>query len=157
MAKKVTRVEMTAEVIDARAKAVRLQLTIDGENKTLWFRRIDAECVEGNVWSIKETALAKALKEAADFEAYHQETVNVAAGSFGVCKNGSYWFKTRGWNYSVERGVRSELAFINADNVTINADGTATVKLWAANKALSDAAYRTPNCDSCEFSGLIAG
>ena len=83
-----------------------------------------------------------------------QQTVTVEAGSYGVCKNGSYWFKTIIQDWGCRRGKRGDLAFITAAHVTVNADGSATVDNGAAFAALSTAALRSGNgvC-FCRFAG----
>lgn len=157
MTKKIETVELTATVKDSRKKAVRLTLTVNNETLTLWFRRLDAKATDETetTWNIKKPALDKAIEEAHEFNAYRNSTYSFSAGSFGVCKNGSYYFKTRGWNYAVERPVNCQLAFIRAEFVTVNEDGTVSVNAYEADKALNDAIFRTDHCDEAHFTGII--
>ena len=105
----IERIELNASVKESRKKAVRLELNYNGETLTLWFRRLDAKATDESetVWSIKKPALESAVEESRRFNEYRNSTYTFAAGSFGVCKNGSYYFKTRGWNYAgqVRSGV----------------------------------------------------
>ena len=152
----IERIELNASVKESRKKAVRLELNYNGETLTLWFRRLDAKATDESetVWSIKKPALESAVEESRRFNEYRNSTYTFAAGSFGVCKNGSYYFKTRGWNYAVERPVKCDLAFVKPEFVTVNDDGTATVNAYAADKALSDAVFHSEHCDDAKFVGL---
>ena len=62
---------------------------------------------------------------------------------FGKCKNGSYYIKTHGFAESTDQTVKTELAFIAADDVTANEDGTIAVAKDVLQKALDKANAKT--------------
>lgn len=62
---------------------------------------------------------------------------------FGKCKNGSYYVKTHGFAESTDQTVKTELAFIDAADVTANEDGTIVVARDVLQKAIDKASART--------------
>lgn len=156
--------EFDAEVKDARKKAVFLTIDIDGEAVSLWFQRSKAaRNPETGKWEIDAKALDKALQERADFlkrQAELKATFIVIEKGFGLCKNGSYWIQTRGFSYTLERPVKSQLAFVKADKVQDNGDGTISIDVLTANRALDEALIRTKeggySCEDIDFIGRRA-
>lgn len=62
---------------------------------------------------------------------------------FGRCKNGSYYIRTRGYEINTDLRVNTELAFLDAELVTDNGDGTISVAKDALDHALNIAAWKT--------------
>lgn len=69
--------------------------------------------------------------------------VTFPAGTFGKCKNGVFWLATTGFVEATVQKFRCELAFVKAEKVTENPDGTISMSRRVAQKALDDAADRT--------------
>lgn len=157
-------ITIQAELKEARKKSVWLTLDVNGESVSLWFQRSKATRNDDGTWTISQKALDKALAERQEYLEYRQEQrstlLTFAAGSFGVCKNGAYWIKTKGYSEGIDRPIKTDLAFVPAADVTDNGDGTISVNQWAANKAIdkawSSTQYRTNYaCDTIDFVGLI--
>ncbi|MBQ3349521.1 MAG: hypothetical protein IJG38_03925 [Thermoguttaceae bacterium] len=62
---------------------------------------------------------------------------------FGRCKNGSYYLRTHGFAESTDQDVNTELAFVDADDVTDNGDGTITIAGDVLQAAIDRAGART--------------
>lgn len=62
---------------------------------------------------------------------------------FGRCKNGFYYIKTHDFAESTDQTVKTELAFIDADDVTANEDGTITIARDVLQIALDKASSKT--------------
>lgn len=65
------------------------------------------------------------------------------AEQFGRCKNGSYFLKTHGFCEATDQDIRAELAFVDADDVTDNGDGTITIDNDVIESAIRKAERRT--------------
>lgn len=62
---------------------------------------------------------------------------------FGRCKNGSYYLRTHGFAESTDQDVNTELAFVDADDVIDNGDGTITIAGDVLQAAIDRAGART--------------
>ena len=69
--------------------------------------------------------------------------VTLEESQFGRCKNGSYYVRTRGYEINTDLRVNTELAFLDAELVTDNGDGTISVAKDALDHALNIAAWKT--------------
>ena len=69
--------------------------------------------------------------------------VTLEESQFGRCKNGSYYVRTRGYEINTDLRVNTELAFLDAELVTDNGDGTISVAKDALDHALDIAAWKT--------------
>lgn len=157
-------ITIKAELKEARKKAVWLTLDYNGESVALWFPRSKATRNDDGTWTISKKAIEKAMEERAEYFEFRQRQkstlLTFAAGTFGICKNGAYWLKTKGYSEGIDRPIKTDLAFVDAKDVTLNDDGTISVNQFAANKALdkawSSTQYRTNYaCDTFDFVGII--
>lgn len=62
---------------------------------------------------------------------------------YGRCKNGSYYVRTRGYEINTDCKVNTELAFVDAELVTDNEDGTISIAKDDLQHALDLAAWKT--------------
>ena len=62
---------------------------------------------------------------------------------FGRCKNGAYYLRTHGFAESTDQDINAELAFVDADDVTDNGDGTITIAGDVLQAAIDRAGART--------------
>lgn len=69
--------------------------------------------------------------------------VTLEESQFGRCKNGSYYIRTRGYEINTDLRVNTELAFLDAELVTDNGDGTISVAKSDLDHALDIAAWKT--------------
>lgn len=156
---KTTKTTLTATVNRATAKAVYLNLTIDGESMNLWFQNRSVTDNGNGTWTITNNALDKAVAERAAWKR-SQEVVNnttaiIPAGEWGLCRNGSFYIKNRAEVYNAERSIRGELAFVKEGTVN---EGELYIPYRAFRRALDDAQNRTEqyihtSC-GCEVTGL---
>lgn len=156
---KTTKTTLTATVNRATAKAVYLNLTIDGESMNLWFQNRSVTDNGDGTWTITNNALDKAVAERKAWkhtqESIDNTTAIIPAGEWGLCRNGSFYIKNRAEVYNAERSIRGELAFVKEGT---ESEGELYVPYRAFRRAMEDAQNRTErnihtSC-GCEVSGL---
>lgn len=155
---KTTKTTLAATVNRATAKAVYLNLTIDGESINLWFQNRSVADNGDGTWTITLNALNKAVAERATWK-HSQEVVDnttavVPAGQWGLCRNGSFYIKSYA---TLNNGgtVRGELAFVKEG---VDNEGELYVPYRAYSRAMFDAQDRTAriihNSCNCDVRGL---
>lgn len=136
------------EAIMAAAKEIAGQLGADKDAKIISMM-LDAvnEITEARTWIDGRGDMVDYLANIVAVKLIGSDVdkapVTLEESQFGRCKNGSYFVRTRGYEINTDLRVNTELAFLDAELVTDNGDGTIAVAKDDLEHALDIAAWKT--------------